>query len=78
MSFKLKADDNESYQSDNLQADGSNKCDNLQANENQNDQYDHLQADDNGKESDECDLPAVEAHLGHWVAPVVVTVAPVI
>ena len=53
MSFKLKADDNESDQSDNLQADESNKCDNLQANENQNDQYDHLQADDNGKESDE-------------------------
>ena len=24
-----------------------------------------LQADDNGKEGDEGDLPAVEAHLGH-------------
>ena len=34
-------------------------------------------ADDNGKESDESDLPAVQAHLWPRVAPIMVAVAPV-
>ena len=42
------------------------------------DQYDNsYMADDNGKKSDECDLPAVQAHLGPRVAPIVVAMAPV-
>ena len=36
-----------------------------------------LYADDNGKDSDDCHLPAVRGHLGDRVATIVVAVAPI-